>query len=625
MSNLITSMWTGVSGMTAAQNALNMTAHNIANIDSKGYTRQQLLQVDTNYNTIGYAHNGSKLNVGIGTTASTARALRNQFFDRTYRTEAGREAFYDSQYEIVNEIEDLLGELEGVQFQTSIQNMWSSLEELSKEPESIVTRATFVNQANEFIQRATEIQDQIKKYQVDLNTRIIEETNRINELGKEIYELNKQIVSIESAKVERANDLRDARNLALDELATYAAIEYAEEIDGAVQVYVEGQLFVTDLNMNELEVRENEASSMVDPYWVTTGEPLYSMEKLASTNARTDIGSLRGLLLARGNSPAKYTDIPIRPVQPTYPARADYMIKNAEGANVLDTEKYAQAVEAYEAEMEDYNVAMNRFNVALKTYNNTIDASTIMGVMAQLDNLVHGIVTGINDRLCPNKEITVIDEAGNETTMLVLDEDNAPVGMDDDQTMGEALFDRKAVDRYTKTTVAMLVTDDEGNTTTQIKDVYKYNEENPSSNYSLFTLGEIKINEKILNDYSKLPLSENSNGGDFSYAGTVKGMIDMWDEPFSTLTPYTLTRYTFKNYYSAMIGNLGNDGNTYRMMSENQQTMVAQIDVTRNNYAGVAQDEELSNLIKYQYSYNAASRYFNVINDMLDTLLSMFA
>ena len=134
MGNLMTSMWTGVSGMTAAQSGLNATAHNMANINTKGYTRQQLLQVDTHYATVSYGKNGTAQKVGLGTYASSIRQLRNRYYDQTYRTELGRQGFYESQYNATLEIEDLFGETQGVAFQKSIDGIWTALEELSKEP-----------------------------------------------------------------------------------------------------------------------------------------------------------------------------------------------------------------------------------------------------------------------------------------------------------------------------------------------------------------------------------------------------------------------------------------------------------------------------------------------------------
>lgn len=626
MANLVTSLWTGVSGLTTAQSGLNTSAHNLANINTAGFTRQQIIQSDSNYNTIGWiGKNAKALQVGLGTTAFSVRQIRNRFYDESYRTELGRQGFYESQYNATLEIEDLFGETEGVAFQKSVEEIWTSLEELAKEPESIVTRATLVNKCNEFLSRADDIMDQLKKYQVDLNEEIQDVTKKINDLGQKIYELNKKIVSAEVGGVENANDLRDQRNNALDELAKYIKITYSEDIRGCVSVQAEGVQFVSELNVNELGLREIPDSTMLEPYWIQTDDQVINTDKIASIDSDTDIGYLKGLILARGQSVTKYTDIPIKPEEPAYPAKTDYMVDDGAGNKVLDSVAYDAAVDKYNDEYSQYETELNKFNTAVKKYNITVDTSVMMTTMAQFDQLIHGIVTSINDIMCPNKTIQIKNNDGTVSTIKVLDEENAPVGIDESYTMGEALFNRKGVDRYTTMTVNVIETDEYGNQVVTPKEVRKYTEETPDSNYSLFTLGEIEINENILKDYSKIPLSENANGGDFSYTGVVQELIEVWNDDFTTLSPNTLTKYTFKEFYNAMIGNLGNTGGNFKTMTESQQSMVEQIDNTRQNYAGVAQDEELSNLIKYQYSYNAASRYFTVVNDMLDNLMMLFS
>jgi flagellar hook-associated protein 1 FlgK len=95
----------------------------------------------------------------------------------------------------------------------------------------------------------------------------------------------------------------------------------------------------------------------------------------------------------------------------------------------------------------------------------------------------------------------------------------------------------------------------------------------------------------------------------------------MWDESFAKIAPGTMTEYTFQDYYTAMINDMGNAGYTMNMMMESQQTMVGSIDNMRENYMGVSQDEELSFLMKAQNAYNASSRFFNVVNEMLQTLV----
>lgn len=97
--------------------------------------------------------------------------------------------------------------------------------------------------------------------------------------------------------------------------------------------------------------------------------------------------------------------------------------------------------------------------------------------------------------------------------------------------------------------------------------------------------------------------------------------MDAWNKPFATLSPNELAKSTFFNYYTDMIGMVGERGNVLKNVMEKQEDMAMSLDNQRNEVAGVSSEEELTKLIKYQHAYNANSRYINVINEMLGTLI----
>ncbi|HHU70653.1 MAG TPA: flagellar hook-associated protein FlgK, partial [Clostridiales bacterium] len=169
---------------------------------------------------------------------------------------------------------------------------------------------------------------------------------------------------------------------------------------------------------------------------------------------------------------------------------------------------------------------------------------------------------------------------------------------------------RKSLDRYEKKELI----DEDGNPF----DAYVYNGED--SNDALYTLGEIEVNPLILDDYANIALSSKSGNGDYDI-DAVEALITRWQEPFATLTPHTLTYYNVTGYYNAFISGLANRGEQYHSISTNQATMVANIDNKRMEITAVSSDEELTNLIKFQHSYNAAARYINVIDEMLEHII----
>lgn len=567
------SLYIGASGLNVSQASLNVTAHNLANVDTKGFVRQQVVQTDFRYIKLGESHISSFMK-GLGADFAEIKQVRDFFLDQAYRQEIGRQAFYEAQYEALYEIEGLFGELEGVSFQETLNSFWVALQELAKEPDNIVARSSFVETAVNFVERAENISKQLKDYQINLNTKIRDQVARINQIGDELRQLNLKIRQYESTG-EKANDLRDQRNNLLDELSRMVSITYKESSNSMVYVSIEGVTFVDEDNVYHMgTVKVNDSTDMLKPVWISHGNvDVFNLDKAVASDKNTDIGSLKGLLVARGYKLANYTDIPVR--------------------------------ENFESE--------SLYEKAVLEYNNTIGASVIMNIQAQFDQLIHGITTTINDILCPNKEVTLADG----TKIMILDEERAPVGADAGKTMGEALFNRKSTPRYSEPEEIVILKED-GTTETIIARIY--NEENPEDNYSLFTLGEITVNPNILHNYALIPLSSNAGTGDFDIE-TAKKLLDAWQAPFASLSPNYLTKNNFSDYYNAFISELANRGEQYRTISSNQASMVESIDNKRMEIMAVSSDEELTNMIKYQHAYNASARYINVISEMLKDII----
>ena len=572
----MSSLFIGVSGLQSSQNALNTTAHNLTNVDTKGYSRQQVLLKDTTYQSLKVGH--VTLNqVGVGVSIDLVRQVRDSFLDKAYRLETGRQSFYEAQYTANSEIENIMGELQGVAFQDSMEELWNTTQELVKEPNNIVQRTTFVQTAVSFIERAQLVAKQLEDYQVNLNTEIKTAVDKINDIGHQINTLNEKIMFHESAGVENANDLRDTRNLLLDELGKYVKISYAENADGKVTINIEGVQFVTEDSVNEMGTAKiDENSEMIKPTWPQFDQDVYKVNQSYSSEDNSDVGYLKGLLVARGTKKADYTDVPIRD-------------------NFATEEEY---------------------DAAVFLYNTTINPSTIASTQASFDNLIHGIVTKINDILCPNKEFTYTDINGVERTITILDEEKAGVGIGEgNEVPGTELFSRKSVERYTEVTLQL----EDGSTIT----VQQYNPEDPNDTATQYTLSQLQVNLDVLNNVSLLPLSQKDAPDEYNSKICDK-LVSCWNENFSTLGPNMLTENTFMEYYTALIGDIGTRGNTFEVISTNQESMAASIDNQRNSIAGVSSDEELTKLIKYQHAYNASARYVNVVSEMLEHIITSF-
>ncbi|MBE5939369.1 MAG: flagellar hook-associated protein FlgK [Lachnospiraceae bacterium] len=578
--SLMTSIYTGVTGLRSSQNAINITSHNIANINTEGYVRQQATFADYKYQKISTTPTYS-WQVGIGVYSDDTQHLRDYFLDLSYRQEVGRENFYSAQYTTVEEIETVFGELEGEAFQNSMVELKEAIAELSKTPDSIVAKAGLVMCAEEFINRSNAIYEDLISYQQNLNVKINNTVNRINELGLKIQELNYLISGFEASGFESANDLRDQRDLAIDELSGLVGIQYEENPYHVVTIKIEGVDFVTETTVFQMGTAELDGahrSTYLSAVWphLENKEVFYFANEV-STEKGNDLGELKGLLMSRGDYVANYTDIP------------------------------------------DENA--DNYDELLEYYRENVDYSSIMKTQAMFDKLVNGIVTSINDILCPETTMTfdadttftledgTVVTYGAGETIKVLDMEKTSYGNDVNKTPGNELFARCDAERYTK------AYDAQGNL------VYIYNETNEFGDLSLYTLGNIQINENVLDDYSYLPFTDAEGDTDYDKAFE---LLEIWDVDFGNLNPDNLTDKTFMEFYNSMTSEIANIGYLYNEISVNQATVVDSVNNARWSKYGVSSDEELSLVIKYQNAYNANSRYVTAIADMIEHIINTF-
>ena len=372
--SLMGSFYVGVSGLQAANNALNTTAHNMSNLDTEGFTRQQILLGTRTYNTISKSGVNWK-QLGMGVQYSQTRQVRDYFLDKNFRRESGRSAFYEVSYYALEEIEDVIGEssIEGHEFSVSLQNLWEAVEELSKYPTDEVNQNLFVTRSYEFITKALSVYESLSKYQDNMNKTVKTDVDKINSYAQEIEQLNRQIVRIEAGDVEHANDLRDRRNFLLDELGKMGSISYAEDIFGYVSVKFEGVDLIKSGLVNKMSLYEDPVSGFYTPYWemladyeydkegnkVLSAESLqkaqvFDLTRTIASSLNTDIGSLKATLLARGDH------------------RATYL------------------------EMQDINT---NGEYEEGWYDKHISQSIIMNIQAEFDQLIYRVTSKINDIL----------------------------------------------------------------------------------------------------------------------------------------------------------------------------------------------------------------------------------
>ena len=568
---LMGSLYIGSSGLQTSQNALNTTAHNLSNVDTVGYTRQQVQQSNRSYVTLSInPASVANQQYGLGVAYSTVKQVRDIFLDATYRRESGRCNFYQTTTETMEEVESLLGELNGEAFQTTMSDLWTSVQELVKDPSSSVTQGLMVQRAEEFVERAVNIYEGMTFYQDNLNLQIAQQVEQINDYGEQILMLNEKIRSIEAGGVEHANEFRDTRNQILDELASMVKIDVSEGLYGDVSVKIEGVDFVKGEMCYEIGMEQDETSGFFTPFWpqnakytkTENGDKVYNIDGAAvfnldveiSADRNTDIGGLKAMLLARGDHRADYTDIE-----------------------------------------KDYSA---------------VSESVIMNIQAEFDQLVHNVADKVNEILAgaagvTNGDLTLADGTvlrdvrycESEVGGYMRREDGSPVHM----------FAKITTDSYRKVTGA------DG------KEYWVYNEEDFAEQDSLYTLKNLRIDPELRQKPASMGFMKADGSVDMETAEKLK---EAFTEEIYTLNPEVRKTTTFLDYYNDLVSQVANSGSVYRSIFTNQEDTVEATENARQQIIGVSSDEELSNMIKFQNAFNASSRYINAINELLAHIIN---
>lgn len=563
---LMGSLYIGQSGLQTSQNLLNTTAHNMSNLDTTGYTRQQSLLGDKEYTTIKFNGAGvSNQQIGLGVTYSKVRQVRDIFLDQTYRKESGRSMFYSTSYEVMTEVENILGELYGITFSKSLGEdggLQEAIDELAKTPSDSVVQGLVVQRATAFLENAQAVYNGISDYQDNLNLKVKSQVDKINEYGKKIHDLNIQILKVESGGIESANDLRDTRNLLLDELSEMAKISYKEDVYGNVLVQLEGHDFVSRDLVYEIGLDQDNTTGFYIPFWTVDasytinsegkkeydieGAEVFNLTQTVSSDLNTDIGGLKAILLARGDHRADYTDL------------------------------------------QDKN-----------QYNRDISQSILMNVQAEFDQLIHQVTTGINK---------VLENAADTETGYLCEQ----VEVDGQLVYRPIqLFQKRATEGFS------YEKDNDGNITGVV-----YNEEDPENKETLYTTSNLMINPALLKEPTLLGMVKPDGSEDYQ---TAAALLQTFKDEGMTLNPNLTTKLNYADYYSDLVGQISNSGSVFKKISESQADTVEATSAAREQIVGVSSDEELNNMIRFQNAYNASSRYINVINEMLEHLLNSLA
>lgn len=233
--------------LRAQQLGVDVVAHNIANANTPGFSRQELLLVPVVRGGVSNFSNEA----GLGVDVATVRRIRDQFVDFQLREVMQTLGRFDAEARALEHVEVIFNEPSENGLSSLMADFWNGWRDLSNNPESAAARATVMSQSQLLVSAVRREHDQLRALQRDLDTQVVVGVADVNRLGAQVAVLNKQIIQI-GATGANVSDMQDQRDLRLDELSRLVNTTMMAREDGSVTVIVGGRELVSGVRMNKL-------------------------------------------------------------------------------------------------------------------------------------------------------------------------------------------------------------------------------------------------------------------------------------------------------------------------------------------------------------------------------------
>lgn len=292
------------SALRLFQRALDTTGHNIANVNTPGFSRQRV-DLATNHPTPFFSRGFHAL--GSGITMSTITRIRDVYLDERTRVNNGDLGRSQALANGLRQIEGIYNEPSEFSISTALDRFFNSWSGLGSDPGNIGLRAEVRNAGQSLADRIrTTYQDMLRGHQ-ETDRTIRATFNRINELANVIHEAN-AAVRAATATAGSANDLMDQRDRAVEELSNLVNVHVERFEDGSYAVYAAGHTLVDPFGPRPFPTDYNASAGTVTDgnliYQVRTGslaglfqlqqhaqQQMSQLDQLANT-LRTQINAL---------------------------------------------------------------------------------------------------------------------------------------------------------------------------------------------------------------------------------------------------------------------------------------------------------------------------------------------
>ena len=559
--NIFSALSSAKLGLLAQQLAIEVTGQNIANVETEGYSRQDVtFEANTPRHAIKY---GSMHQIGTGVRVAGIERAHDQFLFEQIMDEGDLTGSTEVKKEIFEQLEVLFNEGSGRSLNDALSSFFASVHDLATNARGLSERADLVSKAEHLASTFNQTGKQLFTIQRNIDATIETEVAEINSLTTQIGKLNESIHANEPASQYKANDLRDNRDRLVKELSKKIDIQLIEESDNQISLTLkDGTALVLKDRVFKLSTSLNGDNDSFKDVNIEYGSGLKNI-----TSTITG-GELHGYLDMR-----------------------DTEVKSALGKmNILSA-----------SFIQEFN-GIHRAGFG-------IDRSSGLDFFSPLDVTV--------DHDVDNTGTAVVSMTNASPTTVSVDEFEIAFTGSNAFTLNN-LTTNASSGTFTFTTGSTFNIKDgfavtiSGTAIAGDKVTFSVSEGAAS---------KMSVSSTITANTKKIAAGTTTNGD----GGNALLMAGLQNElVFNSVTLSSGSgSYTFDEYYNAVVSTIGIESFSAQATLRQQEGIMLQLNSRRESISGVSIDEEMIKMIKFQQAYNASARMISVVDEMLDTLNRM--
>lgn len=611
------------SGLVASNAALNTTANNIANVETVGYSRQ-IVNQSASAAMRAFASHGC---IGAGVDTLGAERVRDIYYDEKYWNNNSKLGEFDKkQYYcaiIENYLRDDRGTNEVKGFTTIFNEYHSAMDSLSNHTGETNYALEFVGKAGNLCEYFNILYNNFQKMQTDVNDEIKIKTDEINGVAQQIALLNKQINMVEANGNTVANDLRDKRDLLIDQLSAVVDVKCEERPikdtsgdDTNINEYIVsiagGQTLVNGYEYRQLEcvpretwqkTNQNDVDGLYDVRWTDTEEDV----GLSANNVR---GELKGLYEMRDGNNAE-----------AFQGKVSNVDKQNKTVTVATTDSYLKDISKSTLPLTNGQIMLSgdmyyydSFTFETDELGNTYYTFKLSEDKSRNPVMPSGDITGKTAKIGEQvayQGIPYYLEQMNEWVRDYAYHFNEIYGVENatdfngDNHEGDIFFtgnNAVAGGQYNLKGVSLYATS------------YDSSQNN---GYYMLTAGNFNVEKSIQDDASTLATHTGEGEGVSKY-----DIIDNLKDLSTNKDKMVFRGCDAQSFLICLMGDSGLNAQSANSFQEIYSSIEESIANSRFSVSGVDSDEEAANMIKFQNAYNLASKMISVLNACYDRLIT---